>query len=372
MTIRSKDTGIITSEGYAYLTRNYSSNFGWNYTSSAERRYFGGVDIPNFHARKKRGELLPHTPFSQHEWVGEHLAGHYDWQFNSQTASITDYDGFAFGTPYRLDELDHDGDLSSAPDMTYAQSYIQQAAARIYSKGWDALTFGAETPKLRKQFKGLAGRMLDMAKGHRSDRILKLWLEGRYAWRTLAYDVADLHDAMLNFEKDRQIHTERAGYSYSSSSDGTIDSGSDSAFDFTLESSVSHEYSIRGAVAGRINPARISIDPIRTAWELVPYSFVVDWVIDVGSAIEAFQFVRNATEYTASRGYQDIFNVTFTCNGLPKDGYSGSAQAVWNYQGTTQSRSPSSVSAIPQFNPRDLTPDIALDLNALSRLRARL
>jgi len=380
-----KDTGLVTTTGTQSLTGSwFSGSSESTFTKDYKRSWMSGVDIPHFHKRKAAGELLPHTPFTQ--WVGEkklHPGSHYA-QVNNNTpwSRITNLPGY--GEVLRpLENIDDPESimyLMTTADTSFAQAYVQAAAGRIYSKGWDALTFAGELPSLRRMIKSIARKADNIARGHTSKRILELWLESRYGWRTLAYDIRDLNNAINEWDASRQLYSERAGFSYTDYGNATHSYGSanssigDGSFEVYEEYSTRH--SIRGSVTGRIKPTKIILDPLKTGWELVPYSFVLDWVINVGSAIDAYQFLRHVGEYSASYGTKSELTWSATIqNVVPNAGrnvttYNVSASANANI--TKEVRTPTGVSAIPQYNPRLLDGELGLDLLALSRLRARI
>jgi len=374
----NKDTGITTqSKTWSRSAPSWwVGNASGSYIADSKRRYKNGVSIPNFHAKVARGELLPHTSFKQTEWEYEHLSGNLSLSGhpNGYWYTVSNFEGYDLPEVWRTrDYIDYDADPTSPPPTSIPDYFVQQAAARIYSQGFDALTASAEAAKTVSMFKGVSKRMLDLAKNFSTKRMLQLWLEGRYGWRTLAYDVRDLHSALQEFEAKREIWTERAGTSYStSSSTATTYTTGDTTSE--LQTDIEHTWSLRGSVAGLIKPNRFIADPLLTGWELVPYSFVVDWVYDVGTAIQAQRFMQLATSWTASKGYQCNSTVNRKLTVLsPRNGYTSASGSV-SYRGTgvTQSRGPiSSIPTLPQVTGRALTPDLALDLQALSRLRSR-
>jgi len=375
MTVINKDSGIKTTAKTQVLTGSWTAPVSSSFIGDAERRYKLGVSIPGFHRLQKSGALLPHTPFTQVEWVGEHVDGSYFADDTNNWSEFSNYQGPTFsGVAYRIgDFADNDCDHTSSPDQTIPDYFVQQAAARIYASGFDALTASAEAKKTVSGFRGVARRMTDLATKFSSKRMYQLWLEGRYAWRTLAYDVRDFHEAVTEFEKTREIWTERAGLSTTHSSTTDIATTSNNDFSFTLTKSVENNFSLRGSVAGLIKPAQFRANPLETGWELVPYSFVVDWVFDVGTALQALAFQSVASSWTASKGFQCDSKVTYEVGAIPKPNRTGNCSVTWEYSGTRQSRSPvTEITTLPQLTNRALSWDLSLDLQALSQVRSKL
>lgn len=383
MSLNIKDSGLF--EQFSTGTYSIHSTAGVPsvvtdepFTLSAERRKMIGENIPNFHKRKARGDLLPHTSFDQTEWVASCSPG--TWNMQSKTnaqsyGSRTNWGGPAMTVPWRLqDGVSGVPGGPSADDMQYAHYAMQQAASRIYSQGFDALTFGAELKKTTRMFKGVVKRLRTLARDFNRNRLEQLWLEGRYGWRILAHDVKDLYEAHAEMDTKHRIYSERAGYSISENSPSTvIATGPDfTSTDFTLRQSWDMNCSIRGSVTGKISLARYQVDVIKTAWELTRFSFVIDFVYGVGVSIDTYNFMRAATSYSASVGYKAETTTTNTLSFTAKTGYTvGGSGPVYTYTGTREVRTPTSLSFKPRLTNRLLTPDIALDLQALSQLRAR-
>lgn len=380
--MRRKDTGIVTTVGTSIVKSSMTSNTLTypTYTTRAERRYMVGANTPGFHRLKREGKLIPHTPFTQVEWTGKCLPGYFKATRNSDGnhTFISNWGGGGFSAAYTIDEhVDKDVDPTTSPpaaEMDYAHYHLQRAAAKITQRGWDALTFSAEAGKTARMFNGFTRRLMKLLKTRDPRHAHKLWLEGRYGWRTLAYDVRDIHDAAMNWDAKRKLFTERSGLGASLSSPSEhISTFTWGTSTHRLYRSYSHEFSIRGSVAGLFSPARLRVNPVNTAWELVPFSFVIDWVYDVGTALDAAAFLMGSRAYTASVGYQCVSTVEYEHDWEQRPGYTVICDPVrYVYEGTRVSRSPASISTTPQLTGRAATPDLALDLTALARLRSRL
>lgn len=114
------------------------------------------------------------------------------------------------------------------------------------------------------------------------------WMEYRYAIMPLVYSFKDVHK-LLNPRGDR-YHSERAK--------GTIDVSTPRVSPGSLSECILYETSGR-VVVRSLTKARydlgslqrlanaVGLNPFRTAWELIPLSFVVDWFINTGDAITA-------------------------------------------------------------------------------------
>lgn len=367
---RGKSTGTEAVSWIFQKKVNGSTVYTYNRSISYVASSFTGEGIIDYHKRKARGDLLPHTNFSQVEIEHNLNPSTYTQQRPGSEEILTGY-SCAYETG-RYPNLAHLG----SPDTSRLQALVQQAAANVYQKGWDAGTFLGELPSLGRMFKGVAKRVHDLARnkhGYRTGKELqKLWLEGRYGWRTLAYDIRDLNSAITEWDSKRLIWTARSGYGYQESLED-IDVLTYSDTDLTVATTVTTDWSLRGSVAAALRPARFQVDPLITGWELVPYSFVIDWVYDVGTALAARRLLATAQGVTASQGYvaETRYKWSVT-SGTPKAPYT-----YVNYSENsdcmirTTLRTPSGISLQPTVAGRDWSPDLALDLQALARVKTR-
>lgn len=331
---------------------------------------FKGQTTPNFYAKKRRGDLIPHTAYNHFEQSVAVSNGEYQ-----QISSGTDYKvaGMAYmAEKYHITQMEH------APDMTRANYMVQQAAASIAQEGWDALTFAGELPSLRRMFSTTARRIYRLAKnprgfGFKSVKDLhSAWLEGRYGWRTLAYDVRDLNHAVREWDHHRLIWTKRSGYGdYHNGSFTDVENWA--AGDMLFSITDHTEHSVRGSVAAHVQPDRVSVDPFQTSWELVPYSFVVDWVFDVGTFLAASRLIAQSKARTASIGVKTVRERTAVASvSSTNPGYSSVTWSGDRYYSriTTLSRHPTVIPIRPLLTGRAASPEMILDLQGLSKVRS--
>lgn len=334
-----------------------------------------GQTVPSYWDRKNKGLLIPHTWFRQAESQQSiNPASYYEKRSNGYVITMENY---SFFNNYQSEFRDLPVHI---PDTAYSHAMLQRAAANIANKGWDGLTFASELPDLKRMFTKTAKRMGRLHEAARSGKLSKhfkdkkgqdivknfqdLWLEGRYGWRTLAYDVRDLNDAVRDWDSKRKIWTERSGYSYydTDTSSGTV-SWNSSNLEWSIEDRTEH--SIRGAVAADFQPARVTLDPVNTAWELVPYSFVVDWVLNVGETLASTKLLLLAKDVTASVGVKSTHVRTATVNAVAKPGAIVNYTENYSCTNTLSNRYPSSISMSPSLTGRLLDPNLVLDMRAL-------
>lgn len=304
--------GVVDTDTYGPVTQRdyYSDNFS-------------GRLLENFHKRKSSGELLPQTAYFN-EVVETNCSGppyvnygfttlsggqlrdyRYDW-FDSKALPMQ-LNGCSYGTVLGSNLVN----TALEENGVNPHLYPAWAAAKLYSKGWDALTFLAELHQVVRMFKNVFRQFNSLASSYLGSRrsasgatneSFNTWLQGRYGWRILLYDIQDINKLIDGIgKKQRTRFSERTGQSFTYSVDNSKVIASDHRREITDLTEIS--LSVRGSVITDFVPSKVTLNPIVTAWELVPYSFVVDWFYNIGSALNALSFLVVSNKYTASIGY---------------------------------------------------------------------
>nr|QIS88030.1 MAG: maturation protein [Christensen virus] len=196
-------------------------------------------------------------------------------------------------------------------DEDQAQALVTSAFAKINSGEWDMLTSLAEA---KETVKFIADKLIAAAKlllklrhpsaflGKPKDIVEKAssnWLEYRYAIMPLVYEVEDIASALENLGR---LYNKVSSKS-TSEHEESIDDGWQKDFDEVLVS-----YSV--TIKRRYDPSTIlsatdqmvGFNPLVTAWELVPFSFVVDWFINVGDLLAATTSIPDYCDQGATLG----------------------------------------------------------------------
>jgi len=192
-----------------------------------------------------------------------------------------------------------------------------------------------------KMAKGLANLAVTLRKMKRSNPRDwgNLWLEFTYGWKPLAKSIYGTVDRLLNPDNDSGYQVYKGRGQTLNKKNGSFDTSLGSA-SYIADTSVRVEYGMAFNLAeSRLEELAgyTSLNPISIAWELVPYSFVVDWVVDVGgymrnlenSWLYASDFVSGYKTVTTRSGW------TFHTQGVRSRSDLPGAMDVWNVDGGT-------------------------------------
>jgi len=328
---------------------------------SHEVEHFLGYELSDFHRRKNAGELLPYTTYKK---MSENLDA-------SGSLSVT-------GTAYRNDWVANGhshGYLNFRPLPTYTGGNlvnniltvqgidplheVQRAAAALYSRGWDELTFLAELAQTVRMFRGALGKFLELVRAladsprdaRNWQKAIDAWLEGRYGWRILLKDIEDINNLLRTINEAQRTRTkERVGNSYSHISTETlVDTRSFGTI--RADATTTWDVSVRGSIIADFMPSQRRINLLATAYELSYLSFVVDWFYDIGRAIEAYSFVILNHQYTAAWGLHVEYSYTIDNVELtPGIYWTGSCEQESSFTHESFERKPTTVPYAPQLN----------------------
>lgn len=263
-----------------------------------------GYKNSDYYERLTQGRLMPMTPWTGYKQSFRVTNGVFDVYMSSPAPY---YRYWITGFPYTWMTVFPGSTPPWYIDQQYLQNilnqydaryFVQAAAAKIATSGWDTLTFSAELAKTVAMFRGFTSRLISLAK---AGKLESLWLEGRYGWRTLIYDLKDIDKAIRNLNEGRKRFFDRVGTTISK-----IETRNDPQTavygNFNCLTTYTHTIGLRGSVAADIEPPRFQLNPLSTAWELTRLSFVVDWVVNVGQFLDSLSFLALQREYTAASG----------------------------------------------------------------------
>lgn len=209
-------------------------------------------------------------------------------------------------------EKPHEVFITSKPDFSVAkQEAINEAFAGIGEAKADLLTSAAEFGKtvdsvisLFKRAAPLLKREFDLKRAVKRyfkkrtrskipERLSKDWLEVRYGLRPIYYDVKNIMEAL---QSGRPVRTTARGFRTVSETYESSLTHSGAFGSMNVEIAKKREYSvnIRAGCLCEI-PSKylrgyhtFGMDQaLETAWDLTPYSFIIDWFYDVGTILAA-------------------------------------------------------------------------------------
>lgn len=253
----------------------------------------------------KEGKLLPINPLSMSssERSGGLCAYAY-WRYaKKELGKYSRYDAW-------VNSLARPAPIPShLPNPISSQALLTEAISKWRSQGFDVLTFIAELRKTQDMIVGANHRFRQVSSdivavlrrrntrfrdmSEVSDAFLHLWMEGRYGWRLLYYDLLSIQDAASNnFET-----LSRYNASESVTSESTSPWSSHYFYRWRTVTTTVH--SARAGVIGTMDMGRVSFDPIVTAYEVIPYTIVLDWLIGLSSTLRASSpFARGTIDST--------------------------------------------------------------------------
>lgn len=216
----------------------------------------------------------------------------------------------------------------SSPRVDMSGQVYNQALSRVYDKirgGVDLSIDIAESHKgaqmMRQTLKAMKNVSLTFRKMRRSNPRDwgNLWLEFTYGWKPLAQAVYGGLDRYLNGhrlsynvkETARELAVDRIDVQHIGSHNHTVTSQINEVYQARIVASYVLAEDRLTELAGYT-----SLNPVSIAWELTPYSFVVDWFVDVGGYLRSYEssllygsdFVQG---YSDERNQQVIGEVAF-------------------------------------------------------------
>lgn len=372
-----KESGGYTSNSWTSYKRTSATAYAVDGTgttqSKVDYRHSVGNSTPDYYRKLKSGSLLPMTSFSQFEVKGEILDTSYETNRDSYSSwpepHWWSYDKRNWAS-IAWSFVESDLSSVSIPDANYL---VQAAAANIYSSGWDALTFALELSKTVDMFRNFLSKYGPVLREVNAKQLADAYLEARYGWRTLIYDLKDIMKAINSVDDGRKRYKEVChDMDFDSNVQSSVSLGNWSSCIPTCKIETNYTISTRGTVMADITPPKIQLNVPITAWEVTRLSFVVDWIVNVGQFLEAMSFLALSAKYVAATGVLVIGNRTVTANPVTwKAGYHGgyinwssSCTASWTI------RTPTSVPTIPLIRLRLDALKVA-DLAALTVQRIR-
>lgn len=220
----------------------------------------------------------------------------------------------------------------TAAEFPKTASHIAKTATRLFEayRGLRRGRLGELTDALgitvsSKQIKRFNRRKVKYLKtdGNLRNFAASTWLEYTYGWKPLVSDIFTQAENLANYLTERQNVVRSARKSATTEVDKTLYPSTlgfpgrvTKRLRIKRKTTVVVKYKIDGQPSlldqfGITNPALV-------AWELVPFSFVVDWILPVGNFIESLTATNGLLFHSGTVAYVDDISITtvVTADGL--------------------------------------------------------
>lgn len=302
---------LVSRNASGYVQTWDSPDFSWEVVSEMSDQV-----TPGYFKAVRRGTVLPVNPMDQRKRTllvtqGSAKWTHPDSRVVEFTGNLAASGWSSSNFPYTMEALLSNGG-SVFPEPEFPSSYyLQRALAKARTSGWDVLTFAAEANKtwdlVARAARRTDRRASDIFRrisrpGNRRDllRIFsEAWLEYRYGWRILAYDIESATEALEKLNQLRSKLLRRTeGEQVSTTGQQDVVRGSfctpairaglgpryhfraQWALETVLRAGVGLDLGIRSDV--------VFADPLVTAYEVIPYSFIMDWFFNTNDIVAAW------------------------------------------------------------------------------------
>lgn len=288
------------------------------------------VVVPGFAARSAQGEIF-NNPFSSSAWYRSY-AGYY---YNERR------DGSGFVDSYTYDHGICSVVLSASPGISYGTipdlSGVagNKAMAGVNSTAFNAPLFALEWHKTRALIPQIGELLVKLFKNGRAIRrgkniarylpatsknLANAWLIGRFGVTPLLYELSGACSFLQSTPPPRSTSRGNEEFTHEVSSPFDMGDGP-GTWHFTQTKRVDVEWRngilYESTISPLENAARLGISrPATVAWELVPWSFVIDRFVDISTWLDAIQ-PDGATRNLASwEGTKTTSTRRISCTGF--------------------------------------------------------
>lgn len=155
-----------------------------------------------------------------------------------------------------------------------------------------------------------------------SKRLSTYWLEYQYGWKPLLQDIRGATDLIASHASGDNWHNSARSSATARKTEVFTGQYADTTWKTTTRTKFCVRHSLSSADRAALSQTGID-NPALLAWELLPYSFVVDWFLPVGNYLQAlnafagFEFydgwVSRSTklEYTEDRNKIVVYNPNY-------------------------------------------------------------
>lgn len=307
ITVPNTSTRIRHSTDYTRVVYDVSRPLGWEVTQFAAT------------AAYRRERILCDTT-TTNDFVSISHGTLSGWTVNPET------EGFNAARTKALLKL-QDQKVQLGVDLAEAKKTFNMVAG-LASQLWRGLLYAK-----RRQWEAMRRELglgyQDVFTGKASSRRL---LEMQYGWMPLMQSLKGGYDLLTEQVKDKAllVHgygNHRMDYTFSGRSSDALGLRIRNRYQCGITANMSNDFSRTLTRAGLVNPLSLG-------WELVPYSFVIDWGIPIGNVLEGLSATMGLTfvdGWTAFTG-QAFGHSIRDRRGLPGDVVTSNVESVHRYE----------------------------------------
>lgn len=311
------DQTTTVSGGHRYACGTCPASDGWPpYTTVTGRAYghYSGASTPGFFKLVREKKLLPLNSYHRWDYTGRRSP--YTGTYTSHTTSCGDCSAWTHSHPH-VAPWYLDGGITILNLSKVDWSALLIKAISNANADFDVATTLAEAHKTvdmvlsaRRDAKRLIRQALRGGK-YTAKAASDAWLAWRYGWQQLGYDIRNCYE-LLQMPLKGVIFEGRAGQSLNESrpvywvdydSAPWVSPGLNyRVFSHTVQIEINRSVRANAIIEMEGRTLNVLIDPFVTLWELVPYSFVADWFVNVGECLSAWTITRSAKNVLTSIG----------------------------------------------------------------------
>lgn len=281
-----------------------------DYVTQRRLGHYRGLNTPEYHKRLRDGTLLPLNAYNRYDYLGVFPIGMGRTVF-SDGARCDPQPNNVFS--YR--KLDPTLSVPWNPTLgTVDTNALLLAAMADVLPNLDILTSALELKKtvdmvvnVRKDAKDLI-RQAMRGGFHTARAAANAWMAWRYGWRILYYDMRAVEEAIRTPIR-QLVLTGQSGISDTGSETVVQDLSHSLGRTSRVTANLSYDRSTRARVLAKYKASTLNalMDIPNSTWELVPFSFVVDWFVNIGDILKAWKVKRSCDTLYASIGTKTTY-----------------------------------------------------------------
>lgn len=294
-----------------------------------------GVNTPNFRRLQREGALIKSTPWFKFD--GEEGYGNYICGYLYYPSCAVDQAWPQRMGAYRLD--DPEALITSIlSEVDVPWNDLANRAIEGLNPSFDLGTFIAELRETVRMVLGMADRFrLLSEKAERlrkvmgnpyqrtiamkrlPKRVVDSWLEWRYGWRILLIDLKNLHEVISEkascWQSGSGSHEQEIEIDFSTPAEERTHG---QWYEFYGEGSLLVSARVSARAKFDVAPPAFEIEGIKTAYEVIPYSFVLDWFWNFGEYLSALLYMSEL-DVNAEVTYSRSVKVEYSHSGGRRD-----------------------------------------------------